>query len=91
MLGVEVEQLIADEGLEELTLREQQLEAREGCLNKLPKDRKQLVLRIYAAENPMKTVAEQIGKTPEALYKLLSRVRRQLLQCVERTVGEAGQ
>ena len=47
------------------------------------------MLHVYAAEHPMKTVAEQIGKTPEALYKLLSRVRRQLLQCVEHTLAEA--
>ena len=74
---------------DELDLREQQLEALEGCLGKLPKERRQLVLHVYAAEHPMKTVAEQIGKTPEALYKLLSRVRRQLLQCVEHTLAEA--
>ena len=89
VLGDEIEQLIAEEGLEELDLRQQQLEALEGCLGKLPKDRKQLVLHVYAAEHPMKTVAEQIGKTPEALYKLLSRVRRQLHQCVEHALVEA--
>ncbi len=89
VLGEEIEQLIAEEGLEELDLREQQLEALEGCLGKLPKERRQLVLRVYATERPMKTVALQIGKTPEALYKLLSRVRRQLLQCVEHTLAEA--
>ncbi len=89
VLGEEIEQLIAEEGLEELDLREQQLEALEGCLGKLPKERRQLVLHVYAAEHPMKTVAEQIGKTPETLYKLLSRVRRQLIQCVEHTLAEA--
>ncbi len=89
VLGEEIEQLIAEEGLEELDLREQQLEALEGCLGKLPKERRQLVLHVYAAEHPIKTVAQQIGKTPEALYKLLSRVRRQLLQCVEHTLAEA--
>jgi RNA polymerase sigma-70 factor (ECF subfamily) len=89
VLGEELEQLVAEEGLDELDLREQQLEALEGCLGKLPKERRRLVLHVYAAEYPMKTVAQQIGKTPEALYKLLSRVRRQLLQCVEHTLAEA--
>ena len=88
LLGDELERLIAEEGLEELELRAQQLDALEGCLKKLPKERRQLVLHVYAAEHPMKTIAEQIGKTPEALYQLLSRVRRQLLQCVERTLAE---
>lgn len=89
-LGEDIEQLIALEGLEELSLREQQLDALEGCLEKLPAERKQLVLRVYAAEHPMRTIAQQIGKTPDALYKLLSRVRRDLLQCVEHTLAEAG-
>ena len=90
VLGEEIEQLIAEEGLEELSVREQQLAALEGCLDKLPAERRQLVMRIYAAEDPMKTIAGQIGKTPAALYKLVNRLRRELLQCVERTLAEAG-
>ena len=89
VLGEEIERLIADEGLEELSLRERQLEALEVCLGKLPEDRKHLVLRIYAAESPLKTIAEQVGKSPEAIYKVVSRVRRELLRCVERTLQGA--
>ncbi len=37
VLGEEIEQLVAEEGLDELDLREQQIEALEGCLGKLPK------------------------------------------------------
>ena len=48
VLGQEIEQLIAEEGLEELELREQQLKALEGCLDKLPKERSQLVLHVDA-------------------------------------------
>jgi RNA polymerase sigma-70 factor (ECF subfamily) len=87
VLGEEVEQLLADEGLEELGLRQQQLDALERCLNKLPEDRKQLVMRIYAADQPMKTIARQIGKTPNAAYQILSRARRDLLTCVEQTLA----
>ena len=87
VLGEDIERLIADEGLDELWLREQQLEALESCLDKLPGERKRLVMRVYSAEAPMKTIAQQVGKTPDALYKLLSRVRRDLHQCVERTLA----
>lgn len=90
VLGEDIERLMADEGLEELGMRQRQLEALEGCLGKLPSERRSLVMRLYAAEAPMKTVAEQVGKTPEALYKLLSRARRELLDCVERTLAGAG-
>jgi RNA polymerase sigma-70 factor, ECF subfamily len=85
----DIEQLLADEGLEELELREQQLEALEACLKKLPEDRRRLVLHVYATDHPMKTVAKAIGKTPESLYKFLSRARRQLHRCVEQTLAEA--
>jgi RNA polymerase sigma-70 factor (ECF subfamily) len=78
---------LADEGLEGLGLREQQLDALERCLNKLPDDRKQLVMRIYAADQPIKTIAKQIGKTPNAAYQILSRARRDLLTCVEQTLA----
>lgn len=90
-LGEELELLIADEGVQELAMRERQLEFLERCLEQLPPDRKQLALRVYATEEPMKTIAEQLGRTPEALYKLMSRLRRSLLECVERSVAEAGQ
>ena len=90
-LGEELELLIADEGVQELAMRERQLKFLEGCLDQLHPDRKQLVLRVYAAEEPMKTIAEQIGRTPEALYKMMSRLRRGLFECVERSVAEAGQ
>lgn len=83
VLGEDVEQIMADEGIEELSLRERQLEALDGCLGKMPDDRRGLVLRIYAAESSMKTVAAQVGKSPEAVYKALSRARRELLRCVE--------
>ena len=88
VLGEEIVQLIADEGMEELDLRERQLDALAVCLNKLPAERKQLTLRVYESEQPMKQIAEQIGRTPEALYKLLSRTRRELLQCIQRAVSE---
>jgi RNA polymerase sigma-70 factor (ECF subfamily) len=87
VLGEDIEELMAEEGLKELPLRGQQLDALENCLNKLPTERKHLVLKAYAAEEPLKTLAEQIGKSPEALYKLLSRIRRELLVCVERTLA----
>jgi len=84
VLGEDIETLMADEGLEELPQRKQQLAALEDCLNKLPVERRQLVLQAYSARGQLKSLAEKVGKSPEALYKLISRIRRQLLACVER-------
>ena len=91
VLGQEIEQLISDEGLDELDLREQQLSALESCVNELPDEKRKLVLRVYSREQPMKSIAKQIGKTPEALYKMLSRLRQSLLECIEQTVAEGNQ
>jgi RNA polymerase sigma-70 factor (ECF subfamily) len=87
VLGDDIEELMVNEGMEELSLRGRQLDALEDCLNKLPTERRRLVLNAYATEEPLKTIAERIGKSPEALYKLLSRLRRRLLACVERTLA----
>ena len=88
VLTEEINKLIADEGLEELRLREEQLAALGHCLEKLPTDRKLLLLKIYSGTQPMKTIAEQIGKTPDAIYQTVSRVRRGLMKCVKQTVAE---
>ncbi|MFK7767796.1 MAG: sigma-70 family RNA polymerase sigma factor [Mariniblastus sp.] len=88
VLGQEIEQLMADEGLEELDVRERQLKALEGCVRHLPDERKQLLMRVYSGEQPMKAIATQIGKSPAALYKLVSRLRQELLQCIERQLLE---
>lgn len=91
LLSEKLEQLIAEEGIDELSLREQQLKALEGCVEKLPAGRKQLVLSAYSANQTMKSIAEENGKTPEAIYKLLSRLRYELLRCIERTTAETAQ
>ncbi len=89
VLGEEVEQLIADEGVDELDQRQEQLAALEGCLERLPQERKRLILDVYSGERSMKAIANAAGKTPESIYQVLSRLRRQLLKCIERSPAEA--
>lgn len=89
VLGKEVEQLIADEGIAELTMRQRELEALEACVQKLPDERKHLVFDAYAGDRSMKTIAEAVGKTPDAVYQIISRVRRQILKCIEKTIAGA--
>jgi hypothetical protein len=56
VLGEEVEQLIADEGVDELDQRQEQLAALEGCLERLPQERKRLILDVYSGERSMKAL-----------------------------------
>ncbi len=57
------------------------------CLSQLkPRDR-DLVQLCYSPEFTMKSVAEQIGCTANAIYKALGRIRQSLFECVNRTVS----
>lgn len=53
------------------------------CLNKLPEDRKQLILAPYRSPGAVKKIAAQSTRSPNSLYKLLQRLRVKLMHCVE--------
>jgi len=88
VLGKEVELMIAAEGEAELELREQQLGALEHCVQKLPESKRELVMEVYSSGQPMHAVAKQLGKSDAALYKSISRVRKSLLDCIQRSLAE---
>lgn len=67
--------------------QEERLDALRTCLSKLPEKDRQLVYRCYGADMQIKEVARQEGKSPNALYATLHRIRRILLQCVRRIQG----
>ena len=57
------------------------------CLSQLkPRDR-DLVQLCYLPDLTMKSVAEQVGCTANAIYKSLGRIRQTLFECVNRTVS----
>lgn len=78
--------LLADECQEEFAQSEQERQALDGCLEKLPMHQRELVLRVYTAGQKIKPIAEEIGVSPNALYKTLARLRLILLQCIEDTL-----
>ena len=48
---------------------------------------RRLALAAYAPGASIKDYAGQLGRTEGAVYQLLSRIRQDLLRCVERTLG----
>ncbi len=88
VLDEDIVSKLADEGLEELPVRSQQLHALNACIEKLPETRRQLVLTAYAPETSMKTLAATLQRTEGSLYQLLARIRQELLRCVERTLTQ---
>lgn len=81
--------LLADECEEEFARSERERRALDACLEKLPAPQRELVLRAYASGQKTKPIAEEIGVTPNSLYKTLSRLRLSLLRCVEDAMTRA--
>jgi len=79
---------LAEEASEETELAGREERALEGCLQKLSPERRELVLQAYADGTDQRDVAAAIGKTPAAFYMLLARIRRDLADCITRTLKQ---
>ena len=80
----------------ELALRRKQLrpefDARlvhlDHCLQKLPEKQRALVDGYYFQQFGVETLAEKTQRTVDAIYKVLQRIRRQLRDCIDRSLRE---
>lgn len=60
------------------------------CLRKLPADHREVVLWRYFDECEVTEVAAKAGRTEEAVYRLLSRIRKVLNDCISRQLVTGG-
>ncbi len=62
-----------------------------GCVEKLPEKDRRLLDQRYQQQKTIRQVARESGRSEDALYQSLTRLRRALLDCVEKTLaaGEA--
>jgi len=60
------------------------------CLQKLPAEQRATVERYYYERQSVECLAGQTGRSIDALYKLLQRVRQALLECVQRAIRAEG-
>jgi RNA polymerase sigma-70 factor (ECF subfamily) len=66
-------------------------EALAGCIDKLnPRDR-DLLARRFAEGATTRSTARQVGRSVEAVYKALAKIRQALFDCVTRTLAQEGQ
>jgi RNA polymerase sigma-70 factor (ECF subfamily) len=90
LLDAEVIQQLVDRR-EELT---QRLDVRRDylaeCVRKLPTEQRRIVERYYYDRMSVEAIALGVGKTKEAIYKTLQRIRRALSDCVERRIRSEG-
>jgi RNA polymerase sigma-70 factor (ECF subfamily) len=62
-------------------------EALGNCLKRLP-DREQRLLQLrYGGDRSIQEIAEQESRTVGSLYTALSRIRKSLVECIERRLG----
>lgn len=83
VLDDEVIARLAAEAEEETPQTELQMRALESCLQKLPEDRRKLVLGCYVPGVSIKDIAARTGRSEDGLYQLLRRIRLELQRCVE--------
>jgi RNA polymerase sigma-70 factor (ECF subfamily) len=61
-----------------------------GCIEKLgPKDR-ELLARRFADGATTQSTSEQVGRSVEAVYKALAKLRQNLFDCVQQTLAREG-
>jgi RNA polymerase sigma-70 factor (ECF subfamily) len=57
------------------------------CLELLPERTARFIDQRYHHQRPVDVIAQEANMTVDALYQTLSRVRRQLRECVQRRLG----
>jgi RNA polymerase sigma-70 factor (ECF subfamily) len=58
-----------------------------GCVEKLGARDRDLLARRFQPGATTRSTSEQVGRSVEAVYKALARVRRALFECVQRALA----
>jgi RNA polymerase sigma-70 factor (ECF subfamily) len=60
------------------------------CVEQLGEEDRQVLAACYSSGTTLKEFAEQLGRTPNAIYKQLGRIRAALVACVRRRLQREG-
>jgi RNA polymerase sigma-70 factor (ECF subfamily) len=82
-------QAVADEVLERSDELELRRSALEQCLAKLRSADRDLIKQRYQPGERGKNLAEDLGRPANSVYQSLGRIRRTLLECINRTLSAA--
>lgn len=69
---------------------DRRLIALEKCLERLPEHHRTLIRYRYNFGNAIDEIAERMNRGPDAVYRLLSRVRCNLSECIRGTLKSEG-
>lgn len=88
--SVEFLETVSKEALERSDELEERRNALIECIQKLrPRDR-ELIQQRYAPGEKGKHLAEQIGRPANSVYQSLGRIRRALMECIQRRLMPGG-
>jgi RNA polymerase sigma-70 factor (ECF subfamily) len=90
VFGDQFLETVVDVMAEKADLLDDRREALARCVEKLPTRDQDLVHRRYTDGKSTQTVAQEVGRSVDAVYKALARIRRALFECVERTLAAGG-
>lgn len=62
-------------------------EALAGCLEKLSEKDRDLLTRRFAEGATTQSTSEQVGRSVDAVYKSLAKIRQSLFDCVQHTLA----
>jgi RNA polymerase sigma-70 factor, ECF subfamily len=62
----------------------------DGCLDKLPPADRDLFELRYQSDLPTRALAEQLGRPSSTVYNAITRIRRTVVECVERALRHGG-
>ncbi len=80
----ELVQLIADERVAGAERSRHRLDLLQDCLALLPERDRELVRSVYEDGSSAREIAERLGKAVQTIHNRLSKVRLDLLNCIER-------
>jgi RNA polymerase sigma-70 factor (ECF subfamily) len=86
----ELMEMLADRASERAEQLELQRRALAYCLEQLPEEDRHLLAGCYAEGATIRAFAESLGRTSNAVYKHLNRLRANLLKCVQLRLGLEG-
>lgn len=84
MLGREFIEAVAAEIDRRSDELDRQSEVLKQCLQKLPEAHRAIIVWRYYEDCDIAAIAVKSGRTEEAVYRLLSRIRQVLSECIER-------
>jgi RNA polymerase sigma-70 factor, ECF subfamily len=81
---------LAVEACDERLVRGVPLQALENCLGKLAEGDRTLIRQRYQPNTTVQQLASDIGRSANSVSKSLGRIRRVLLECIDRTLALEG-